>query len=316
MEQTIFGKTGLRVSVIGLGGGGYSRLGMSQGKSIDDAARLVRAALDLGVTLFDTAEGYGTEPAMGAGLAGRRDEAVLCTKAGCRTGEGWRTPQQLRETVERSLRQLRTDRIDVYQLHGVRPEHYAHARDVLLPELRDLQAAGKIRFAGLTEAFEADTAHVTLAQAMKDPWDTFMVGYNLLNQSADQFPALRAAERPGALAMFVVRHALQSLENFSSALNRLEASGELDQPADQIVTRIREILQQRPTPLLPDLAYRFARHSPSMDVVLCGTGSLDHLRANIQAVNSPPLDDATLNFLRTTFAKVTSESGKTPDRGA
>src|SRR5215813_8775028 len=82
MEYTTLGKTGLRVSVAGLGCGGFSQLGLAQGKSESDAIAIVRHALDLGVNLFDTAAAYGTEEMLGTAIKSvRREEVVICTKA-------------------------------------------------------------------------------------------------------------------------------------------------------------------------------------------------------------------------------------------
>ena len=77
MEFTTLGRTGLRVSVAGLGCGGFSRLGLGRGKSATEAMALVRAALDHGVNLIDTAAAYGTEEVLGRALKGRREGVVL-----------------------------------------------------------------------------------------------------------------------------------------------------------------------------------------------------------------------------------------------
>src|SRR5580658_7119924 len=80
MEYTTLGRTGLRVSVAGLGTGGFSRIGI--GQSEDHAIGIIRQALDLGVNLIDTAAVYGTEHVVGRALHGvARDSVVVCTKA-------------------------------------------------------------------------------------------------------------------------------------------------------------------------------------------------------------------------------------------
>jgi aryl-alcohol dehydrogenase-like predicted oxidoreductase len=82
MEYTTLGKTGLRVSVAGLGCGGNSRLGMGAGKSSSEAAQVVRKAMELGVNYFDTAKNYGTEAAVGEAIKGvSRDSVVISTKS-------------------------------------------------------------------------------------------------------------------------------------------------------------------------------------------------------------------------------------------
>ncbi len=92
MQKVRLGRTGLEVSVAGLGCGGHSRLGMARGKDVHYAADMVRRALDLGITYIDTARAYGTEEAVGLGLKGRRDEAVISTKAGSDVGANWSAP--------------------------------------------------------------------------------------------------------------------------------------------------------------------------------------------------------------------------------
>src|SRR5262249_29405220 len=77
MEYVPLGKTGLRVSVAGLGCGGFSQLGLAQGKTEDDAIAIIRQAVDLGVNLFDTAAAYGTEAVLGRAIKSVRcDEAT------------------------------------------------------------------------------------------------------------------------------------------------------------------------------------------------------------------------------------------------
>ena len=82
MEYVTLGRTGLRASVAGLGCGGFSQLGLAQGKTEDDAITIIRQAVDLGVNLFDTAAAYGTEALLGRAIKSvRRDEVVITTKA-------------------------------------------------------------------------------------------------------------------------------------------------------------------------------------------------------------------------------------------
>jgi aryl-alcohol dehydrogenase-like predicted oxidoreductase len=145
------GRSGLTVSVVGLGGTSF-------GKRVDLATtvRVVRTALDLGVTLVDTADCYGDPPGsseefLGEALAGRRDEVVLATKfgvvRGARRPEATGSRRYVRRAVEASLRRLGTDHLDLYQYHahdGVTP--YAET----LGALDELVREGKIRYAGLS----------------------------------------------------------------------------------------------------------------------------------------------------------------------
>src|SRR5579884_668998 len=165
MEYRTLGRTGLRVSVAGLGCGGNSRLGLGTGKSEAEAIALVRAALDLGVTFFDTAAAYGTEAVLGKALKGvPRERIVIATKASW----GPLSPERVVASLDRSLRRLGTDYIDVFQLHGVSPAAYAQAREVVAPALLRERDKGKLRFLGITEAASSDAEHRMLERAAAD----------------------------------------------------------------------------------------------------------------------------------------------------
>jgi aryl-alcohol dehydrogenase-like predicted oxidoreductase len=154
MRTRRLGSTGLRVSELAFGTmtfghGGLLGLGDS---GIDEAATLVGACLDAGVTLFDTADFYAggqSEEILGKCLAGHRDDVVVATKVALRTGEGANDVGLSRRHVitscEASLRRLGTDRIDLYQAHAF------DAQTPLEETLRafdDLVRAGKVRYVG------------------------------------------------------------------------------------------------------------------------------------------------------------------------
>src|SRR5436853_7156763 len=147
MEYTTLGRTGLRVSVAGLGCGGFSRLGLGTGKDEAHAIGIIHAALDDGVNLFDTAAAYGTEPVLGKALRGvPREDVVICTKAPFGVSNPDSRPERAVASLDRSLKELGTDYIDVYQLHGIAPRAYAHAFAVPAPaRLRETEQ-GKFRW--------------------------------------------------------------------------------------------------------------------------------------------------------------------------
>jgi aryl-alcohol dehydrogenase-like predicted oxidoreductase len=134
MEYVTLGRTGLRVSVAGCGG--FSQLGLAQGKTEDDAIAIIRRAVDLGVNLFDTAAAYGTEAVLGRAIKSvRRDEVVITTKAPFSFSNPHSTPEGIVASLDKSLHQLDTSYVDVYQLHGVPPDAYEHALNELAPVL-------------------------------------------------------------------------------------------------------------------------------------------------------------------------------------
>lgn len=313
MDRSVLGRTGLQVSRMVLGCGGHSRLGLSHGKSNAEAAEVVRAALDLGVNFFDTAESYRTETALGLGLRGvPRDSVVLSTKSGAADAEGLRSAASFRERVEGCLRRLGTDYVDVFNVHGVTPEEYDHTRDVLVPVLRRLQEEGKVRFLGVTEQFIVDTSHAMLQRALAedDCWDVVMVGYSLVNFSAETtvLPLVRE-KHVGTQLMFAVRRALSQPGALSELMDRLVATGKTDPASFDLGDPLGFLIGPGGGDSLPDAAYRFARHESGMDVILSGTSSVEHLRANATSINAPPLAPEIVAQAREMFVGVDSESG-------
>jgi len=309
MEFTRLGRTGVDVSVVGLGCGGHSRLGMRYGHSINEAATVVRGAIDLGITFIDTAELYGTEEAVGLGIRGRRDAVFLSTKTRSHTADGPLDAAGLRGKVEASLKRLGTDRIDLFHLHGVSAQEYRHCVDELLPELWRLRESGKILFLGITEAFGRETDHAMLKDALPDAlFDVIMVGFNLLNPSARRtvFPVAQAHDI-GTLIMFAVRRALSNPEALVAVLESLEREG--DVPPGTANERLAFVTNDREVRSLVQAAYRFCRHEPGVDIILTGTGSLEHLRENVGAILAPPLPRSLLTRFTELFGELASVSG-------
>ena len=312
MEYTTLGRTGLRVSRMGLGCGGHSRLGLARGNTEADAERVVRAALALGVNFIDTAEGYGTEEVVGRALAGAgREGVVLSTKAGVRWKDRKSTGAELKERAGACLKRLRTETIDVFHLHGVSLDDYPYAREELLPALRELQNEGKVRFLGITEAFAPDPAHRMLSRAVQDDdWDVVMVGFNLLTQSARERVLRHTQEKGiGTLCMFAVRRALSRPDALRELMRDLAAQGKVDPATFDSEDPLGFLTAVGVSESLTDAAYRFCRWEPGIDVALSGTGSIEHLRENAASLNRPPLPPEVTERLRQLFAGVDSVSG-------
>ena len=311
MNYTTLGRTGLKVSVAGLGCGGPSRLGMRDNKSQSESIALVRQALDLGVSLLDTAEVYGTEEIVGKAIAGvPRDRVVISTKKAFPLADSADPAGQVRKSLEQSLRRLGTDYIDIYHIHGVEPEQYADARE-LVPTLVKLRDEGKIRFLGITEAFSEDTMHRMLRQALADGvWDVIMVGFNMLNQSARAAVLPRTIEKDiGVLVMFAVRKALSRPERLQAVWAKLARKRLVDRRACNPRDPLDFLVQEGKASSIVDAAYRYCRHEPGVHVVLSGTGSADHLKANIESMTKPPLPPAVIARLGKIFAGVDCITG-------
>ncbi len=153
MEHRVLGRTGVKVSPLCLGAMMFGSWGNSDH---EDSTRIIHAALDAGINFIDTADVYSageSEEIVGKALAGRRDEVVLATKFHGSMGEpGGRDPNRsgnsrrwIFQEVERSLARLKTDWIDLYQVH--RPEPETDVEETL-GALSDLVHQGKIRYIG------------------------------------------------------------------------------------------------------------------------------------------------------------------------
>jgi aryl-alcohol dehydrogenase-like predicted oxidoreductase len=156
MQKRTLGRGGLDVSALGFGCMGISS---SYGRAIsrEDGIAVIRAAVDGGVTFFDTAEVYGpftNEEVVGEALAPVRDQVVIATKFGFRFENGKQAgldsrPGHIREVADASLKRLRTDRIDLFYQHRVDPE--VPIEDVA-GAVKDLIREGKVKHFGMSEA--------------------------------------------------------------------------------------------------------------------------------------------------------------------
>lgn len=310
MDYVIFGRTGLQVSVMGLGCGGSSRIGQSAKKSDADSIAIVRAALAAGVNFIDTAEAYHTEALVGAAIKGvDRSSVVISTKKSYREAI---SPALVRQGLEESLKRLQTDYIDIYNLHGVNPEHYPMLRDEILPTFFDLRAEGKIRFIGVSEMFNEDKTHQMLLDSLPDNvWDVAMIGFNILNQTAREklFPAT-IAQNVAVQIMFAVRKALSQPDKLREAVQTLVEAGQLDPSEIDLANPLGFVLAESDATSLVDAAYRFCRYEPGVHVVLSGTGDLAHLQANIASLCRPPLPDGVVQKLRHIFRHASAVTGQ------
>jgi aryl-alcohol dehydrogenase-like predicted oxidoreductase len=206
MTYRRLGRSGLAVSAVGIGCNQFGR----KVRGGAEAVAIVEAALDAGITLFDTADVYGdprggSEELLGSALAkvGRRDEIVLATKFGADSdglhGPDWGARagrRYLHKAVEASLRRLRTDYIDLYQLHT--PADAATPIEETLAALDDLVRAGKVRYLGNSnfagwQVADADWTARTLGTAR---FVSAQNEYSLVNRAVEE-ELIPACERFG-----------------------------------------------------------------------------------------------------------------------
>jgi aryl-alcohol dehydrogenase-like predicted oxidoreductase len=306
MEYRPLGRTGLTVSVAGLGCGGNSRLGLGRGASFDDCVAVVRTAVDLGVNFLDTAEAYGTEEIVGA--AARcydRDKLVISTKAIFRAGD--ETGETVARRVEAGLKRLGLDYVDIFHFHAVNPKAYEYHRDVLAPALMRLKEQGKVRHIGITETGPNDPEQRMLAQAIQDtPWEVTMLAYSLMNQGARQkiFPTTKR-RGIGTLLMFVVRNIFSRPAYRRDIFAALVEQGLLDASILSEGDPLGFLVSEGAAESITDAAYRYARHEQGADVILFGTGNKAHVKDNVDSILRPSLAPPIIERLHASFGHLT-----------
>ncbi len=304
MQYTTLGKTGLQVSVAGLGCGGYSRLGQSTGRSEAQSVALVQQAIDYGINFIDTARNYRTESIVGKALRGRnRDELVISTKTTLADDTGRKCPAQVISELEASLRKMDLSTVDVFHLHGVQPSVYDHAVEKIVPALLREQEKGKFRFLGITEVPPKDPHHETLERAVQqDCFDVIMVAFHLMHQSArEKIFKHTQAKGIGVLNMFAVRLLFSKPGRLHHVVTQLVNAGKLPVWLAETGDPLGFLIHPDGARNVVDAAYRYCRHEPGTDVILFGTGNRTHLQSNVDSILSDPLPAADLQQVKELF---------------
>ena len=211
MEHRLLGGSGLRVPVLAFGaatfGGGHAFFdAWGATDNIDQASRIVDICLEAGVTLFDTADGYSdgrSEEVLGKALYGKRNQALISTKSGFRTGDGpndlGSSRYHLRRALEASLRRLGTDYVDLYHLHGFDAlTPIEEVQDTLTKFVRE----GKVRYIACSN-FSGWHLMKSLAVADRYGWTRFVahqVHYSLIGRDYEwELMPLALDQKVGAL---------------------------------------------------------------------------------------------------------------------
>lgn len=316
MEYRKLGRCGLRVSRVSIGAGGLNTWGQRTPRKPEREIRaLIRQAHDWGVNLFDVAPAYcDAEGILGRAFAGvPRDRWHVSTKVklGGDLRDRLATPQEIRQTVENSLRRMRTDTIDILLVtHWPDSWQYSQIVETLLPVLRRLQRDGKIRALGSTEITRRDGSHEWLTRALRDNlFDVVMAGYNMVNQSAERavFPLCRRHD-VGVMSIFTARRAFTRVERIAAVIRDLVRrgivpDGELD-PEQPLSWLLDEEM-----PKLVHAAYRFSAASEDVTTIVSGTINPEHLRENIAMVLGRPFPADDYQRLKELFGHVAEPVG-------
>jgi aryl-alcohol dehydrogenase-like predicted oxidoreductase len=299
MEKRRLGRTGLEVSALGFGGGPVGFLGTDQQRVTD----ILNFLLDSGVNFIDTAAGYpGSEEAIGNAVSHRRDEYVLVSKCGQAfddlDGEAW-SPTVIGQTVDRALRRLKTDHLDVMLLHSCDQEVLEQGDAVA--ELVKARDTGKIRHVG----YSGDNEAVVYAAGL-DAVEVVETSVNICDQAnidtllpetqrhdvgvIVKRPVANAAwlgvgQQPGFYANYTTGYA----ERFAAMGLTTDELGGGD---------------------WAEIALRFTLAQAGVTTAIVGTTNPENAKRNIEVAAKGPLPGDAIGAIRDAFVKAESESGE------
>jgi aryl-alcohol dehydrogenase-like predicted oxidoreductase len=280
MDKAILGRTGIEVTKLSYGAMEIRGPRVWSGRPIEDseAARVLEAVLDSGINLIDTSLDYGrSEELIGKYLGHRRHEFVLATKCGCRVvdcgdhdevSHEW-TRDNLMRNIDTSLSRLRTDYIDILQLHGPTVKQAEDGR--LVEVLNEIQASGKVRHIGVSSYLPHLPAFVEWGS-----FDSIQLPYSALEREHENWIDRAAETGAGIIVRGGVGQGEPGVGRGSSERWSIWEEAKLDE--------LLEHGEQRTGFLL-----RFTLSHPSMTTTIVGTKNVDHLADNVRYAAMGPL---------------------------
>lgn len=279
MKKVLLGRTGLRVSPLGVG---MAEIGFQlTADDVQEAGRVLGTALDAGINFLDTAECYGvSEELLGRAVGHRRAEFILATKTGHAVADYTREPwtgNAVRHSIERSLKRMNTDYLDLVQIHAY--DLFGPAPDDVLKALIDARQTGKTRFIGYSQ--ENDDALWAIRTGL---FDTLQTAFNIVDQRA-RYDIFREAKsrnmgiigkRPIANAMWGRPRAPRDYYGG-------------DKVAEQYAVRCRLMLSDGPISEAPNdnmlTSLGFVLGHSEVHTSIVGTRNPQHMASNITMVN-------------------------------
>ena len=272
MEKRTLGRTGIEVSRLGLGLAEISRQ-VLQGRDTPDAVQVLNLALDIGINFLDTAACYASSEALiGSAVPHRRDEFFLASKCGHAVeteAEPW-TAGLIAESVDRSLRRLNTEYLDILQLHSCDLD--VLERGEAIEAVIKAREQGKTRFIGYSGDNEA-----ALWAARSGIFDTLQTSFNLVDQSARR--ELLGAARASGMGIIIKRPVGNGVWGRTSSPYPY---------ADEYFRRAQAMMEMGPIPGAPEdpvlVAMGFLLAHDEVDTAIAGTHNPAHLRANVEMI--------------------------------
>lgn len=316
MKYRTLGRTGLRVSEIGLGTWAFGSP-VYGAVGTGDATTAIRGALDAGITFFDTAPLYGSpqedgiaERILGSALGADRDRVCVSTKFGRYPTRGhldtYFHAAGVSESVEQSLRRLGTDRLDVLFFHS--PQSREQIHDDIWAALEKLKRDGKVRAVGHSLSWFAETQSAARDWAAERKIDVVQVVYSLMNRETETFIADVAGLGIGVVAR-------ESLANGflggaftkdtvfpAGSLNARYSRGEITERV-AAADRYKQLLVRGDIPSLAAAAMRWVLDNPHVSLVLAGSRKLDEILGCAAAADAAPYSPAELAAARQLHTK-------------
>jgi aryl-alcohol dehydrogenase-like predicted oxidoreductase len=284
------GRTGANVTILGYGA--MELRGQPGGPEItdEDAGRLLNAVLDDGINLIDTSPDYGrSEELVGTHVGHRRDEFFLASKCGCPAEFPADVPppyphdysqQNVRVNVEQSLRRLRTDRLDLVQVHMSPPVATLEA-DHTIETLKELQAEGKIRFIGMSGILPNLPDHIAM-----NVFDAFQIPYSAVQRDHENLITEAADKGAGTLIRGgAARGAASEEKNWTvGPLTQQPGVGQRNWETSGMGALLDEAGIGR-----MEFILRFTLSHPGLSTTIVGTANPAHLAGNIATAEKGPL---------------------------
>jgi aryl-alcohol dehydrogenase-like predicted oxidoreductase len=291
LEKRTLGRTGADIAVLAYGA--MELRGRRGGPALADAeaGRLLNAAVDGGIDLIDTSPDYGrSEQLIGRYLARRRDEYFLASKCGCPPRQWWRRlrprptlrrphdyrASNIRAGVELSLRRLRTDRLDLVQVH-MSPSRSRLEADHTIEALATLQHQGKVRFIGMSGTLPHLADHIAMGV-----FDVFQIPYSALQREHEDLITGAAAAGAGTLIRGGVARGGPAKGWQSGSFD--QASGEGRRRWE--TAGLRDLLDGMSP---QEFMLRFTLSHPGLSATIVGTAQPSHLHANLAIAAKGPL---------------------------
>ena len=313
------GRTGLNISTLSMGSGGYNRLGQTSNPPLAESEmiRLVHKVFELGINLFDTSPGYlESESILGRAFRSMpRDRYVISTRVVFSSFDEnnqlvYSTPDEITESIETSLVRLGLDEIDVSLIAASERADFDRMISEQIPVLDRLRQQGKIRFLGSSETAATDGDHSWLSAALPTgSIDVIMIAHSMLNQSARKtiFPYCNEHEI-GVMNIYSVRNIFKNPERLSETIASLQEKELLNETVDTRAP-FDFLLEDPSVETLVEAAYRYVVYTAGVSTAVCSAVNLEKIMENINSIAKGPLLKVQIEKLSRAFGHLSEPVG-------